>query len=137
MFQITQPGLSSQDLGNKLVALNFRARPKNKQRFEIITEISGKRRIQKTAPLQALSQDEDVDIFDGPFDFEIFQAKNKKENFVTTIAFNGTILSKKVNKAPMLVQDAELFISYLTGSPLVCNLEYFILLIGKVSTMKN
>ena len=77
------------------------------------------------------------DILEGPFDFEIFQAKNKNEKFVTTLAFNGTLLSKKVNKAPMLVQDAELFISYLTGSPLVCNIDYFILLIGKVSTIKN
>ena len=130
VFQIAKPGTSNQDTGNKLIALNFRAKPKNKQRFEIITELNGKRRVLKTPPLQISSQDGNVDIFEGPFDFEIFQTKNEKDKLVTIIGFNGTILSTKVNKSPMLVQDAELYISYLDVPPLDCNIDYFKLLMG-------
>ena len=94
VFQVAKIGTSNTDIGNKLVALNFRTKPKKKPRFEIITQLDGKTRVRKTGPLQENSLDSgNTEVFDGPFVFEIFQSKNEKNKFVTTIGFIHLLLS--------------------------------------------
>ena len=42
--------------------------------------MNGKKRVLKTPTLQISFQDGNVDIFEGPFDFKIFQTKNENNH---------------------------------------------------------
>ena len=108
IFKVTKPGTTDyNEPGNRMAAIYFN---RKKSYFHIVTDRNGTPNNYVNKKVQKTSQDGNIIVYEGPYQFDFIQKKNENGEYVIKITLNGETLVNEVNSEPKSVEGAELFI---------------------------